>query len=69
MQSTLVVDNFGVKYIGEKHALHLEQTLKEIYKITVKWDRGQYIGITLDWDYNQWQVHLYMPGHIKKALK
>jgi hypothetical protein len=53
MQSTLVVDNFGVKYIGEKHALHLEQTLKEIYKITVKWDRGQYIGITLDWDYNQ----------------
>ena len=26
---TLVVDNFGVKYVGEKYELHLKQTLKE----------------------------------------
>jgi hypothetical protein len=32
VQFTLVVDNFGVKYAGEEHALHLKQTLEENYK-------------------------------------
>ena len=58
MQFTLVVDNFGVKYVEEKHALHLKQTLGENYKVTTEWDGTRYIGITLDWDYKQRQVHL-----------
>ena len=29
IQFTLVVDNFGVKYVGKEHALHLKQTLEE----------------------------------------
>ena len=28
IQFTLVVDDFGVKYVGEEHALHLKQTLE-----------------------------------------
>ena len=28
-QFTLVVDDFDVKYVGGKHALHLKQTLEE----------------------------------------
>ena len=28
IQFTLVVENFVVKYVGEKHPLHLKQTLK-----------------------------------------
>ena len=27
VQFTLVVDDFGVKYVGEEHVLHLKQTL------------------------------------------
>jgi hypothetical protein len=69
VQFTLVVDDFGVKYVGEEHALHLKQTLEENYKVTLKWDGQRYIGITLDWDYKRRQVHLSMPGYIKKALK
>ena len=38
IQFTLVVDNFGVKYVGEEHALHLKQTLEENYKVTTYWD-------------------------------
>ncbi len=34
IQFTLVVDNFEVKYIGEEHAHHLKNTLKEHYKLT-----------------------------------
>jgi hypothetical protein len=54
---TLVIDDFRVKYVGKKHAIHLKQNLKENYKLTLKWDGQQYIGITLDWDYNRQQVH------------
>jgi hypothetical protein len=33
------------------------------------WSGRKYISITLDWDYQQGQVHLSMPGYVKKALK
>ena len=69
VQFTLVVDDFGVKYVGEEHAMHLKQTLEENYTVTTEWDGRRYIGITLDWDYERRQVHLSMPGYVKKAMK
>ena len=69
VQFTLVVDDFGVKYVGKEHALHLKQTLTADYAVTTEWDGKRYIGITLDWDYKRRQVHLSMPGYIQKAIK
>ena len=69
IQFTLVVDDFGVKYVGKEHALHLKATLEEHYKVTNDWEGKRYIGITLDWDYKRRQVHLSMPGYVAKALK
>ena len=69
IQFTLVVDDFGVKYVGEEHAQHLKATLEEHYKLTCDWTGTRYIGITLDWDYKRRQVHLSMPNYVKKALK
>ena len=69
VQFTLVVDYFGVKYVGEKHALHLKHTLEENYTVTKYGDGKMYIVITLDWDYTRRQVHLSMLGYVKKALK
>ena len=37
IQFTLVVDDFGVKYVGEEHAQHLKNTLDEHYKLTCDW--------------------------------
>ena len=34
IQFTLVVENLGLRYVGEKHAFHLKQTLEENYKAT-----------------------------------
>ena len=34
IQFTLVVDDFGVKYVGKEHAIHLQQVLNEHYKLT-----------------------------------
>jgi len=32
------INDFGVKCVGEEHALHLKQTLEENYKVTLEWE-------------------------------
>ena len=64
IQFSLVVDDFGVKYVGEEHAQHLKSVLEEHYKVTTDWTGSRYIGLTLDWDYVRGQVHLSMPGYV-----
>ena len=65
---TLVVDNFGMKYVGKEHALHLLSILKEHYEISEGWSGLKYIGLTFEWDYRNKKVHVSMPGYVKKAL-
>ena len=49
---TLIVDNFGVKYIYKKDAEDLMEILRSHYEeITTDWTGSLYSGITLDWDY------------------
>jgi hypothetical protein len=45
---TLVVDNFGVKYIGKEHVMHFIRVLKEHYEVEGDWEGTQYLGITMD---------------------
>lgn len=66
---TLIVDDFGVKYVNEKDVKHLMSVLKEFYEISVDWTGTKYVGLTLDWDYHRGKVHLSMPGYVKKALE
>ena len=35
---TLVVDDFGIKYVGEEHVIHLKNTIEENYTVTSEWD-------------------------------
>ncbi len=65
---TLVVDDFGVKYVGKEHVTHLIRILKEYYEILEDWSGNRYIGITFDWDYVNRRVHLSMPGYIERVL-
>ena len=44
-----MVDDFGVKYVGHEHAIHLKDTLEQHYKVTNDWRGKWYIGIALDW--------------------
>ena len=67
---SLVVDDFGVAYVGKEHASHLIHTLQEAnYKITTDWEGTTFCGITLKWDYTNRTVDLSMPGYIEKALQ
>ncbi|KAL7476137.1 hypothetical protein ACHAW6_002015 [Cyclotella cf. meneghiniana] len=66
---TLVVDNFGVKFIGKEHAMHLKSILESYYPISTDWTGNQFIGITLNWDYKNKNIHVSMPGCVAKSLK
>jgi hypothetical protein len=66
---SLVVDNFGVKYIGEEHAQHLLQTVQKYYKCSTEWEGERYCGLTIKWDYVGQKVHLSMPTYVENALK
>ena len=65
---SLVVDDFGVKYVGQEHADHLIAALKDTYKIEVDTKGEKYVGISLDWDYVKGEVHLSMPEYVSEAL-
>ncbi len=50
---TLIIDDFGVKYINKDGIEHLMSILKQDYTIDTEWEGTQYLGLTLDWDYNK----------------
>ena len=49
----LMVDDFGVKYVGKEHARHLIDVLKENCEISEDWEGKKYVGLTFDWDYKK----------------
>ena len=46
----LLVDNFGIEYVGKEHALHLLKTLEKNYEITTDWEGKKFAGINLSWN-------------------
>ncbi len=69
IQFTLVVDDFGIKYVGKETAQFLIDVLQKYYTISVDWEGKKYVGLTIDWDYDGREVHLSMPNYVEKALK
>jgi len=65
---SLVVDDFGVKYVGEENAQHLLDTVQKYYKCSCDWKGERYCRLTIKWDYAGRKVHLSMPGYVQKAL-
>ena len=71
VQFSLVVDDFGVKYVGKKHADHLLAAIEKHYTCAVDWTGDLYCGIKLDWNYDgpDRYVDLSMPKYIPKLLQ
>jgi hypothetical protein len=65
---TLVVDDFGVKYVDKVNADHLYSALIEHYEASTDWEGKLYCGVTLKWDYQKRTVELSMPGYVAAAL-
>eukprot|EP00804_Cyclotella_cryptica_P004885 CCRYP_004953-RA/>CCRYP_004953-RA protein AED:0.21 eAED:0.22 QI:0/0/0/1/0.5/0.33/3/0/1060 len=66
---TLVVDDFGVKYVGQEHAEHLIHVLQENDTMSIDWNGELYCGIQLDWDYDHRTLDISMPQYIDKVLQ
>ncbi len=69
----LIVDDFGIEYVGKEHADHLLATLTQFYdNVTVDWEGTKFAGIDLDWNYAKRHcdraVRLSMNGYIQKVL-
>ena len=65
---TLVVDDFTIKIMSDNNANHLINVLRKDYTITVDTEATKYIGLTIEWDYNNGKVHMHMPGYLEKAM-
>ena len=63
------MDDLGVKYVGNKYVDHLMTILKDNYTISYDWDGKKYIGLYLDWDYDNREVHLSMLNYVVDDIK
>jgi hypothetical protein len=66
---TLVVDDFGVKYINKEDVRHLMDILNQQYRVSEDWTGSRYCGITIEWDYTNRTCDISMPGYIERALQ
>ena len=65
----LCVNNFGVKYIGNKNLKHLFFMLRtETYKIVEDWAGNLYCSINLKWKCSKCWVDIAMPVYAIKNL-
>ena len=64
----LIVDDFGLKYVGKRHAKHLLASLQKNYKVTTDWSGSKFAGIDIEWDYNKRTCRLSMKNYIDELL-
>ena len=65
---SLVIDDFTVKYTRKEDAEHIFNALKKDYIASDDWEGTKYRGLAIEWNYEDGQVHLWMPGYVSKAL-
>jgi hypothetical protein len=65
---SLVVDNFGIKHVGDQHARHLIKALEDLCTVSSDWTGSLYCGLTLNWDYTNGTANLSMPDYVATAL-
>jgi hypothetical protein len=72
IQFVLIVDNFGVEYVGKQHARHLLDILSHHYEMSEDWKGNKFAGIDLAWNYaprhRDRTCRLSMDGYIRDLL-
>jgi hypothetical protein len=68
VQFCLIVDDFGVKYVGLKHFTHLLDVLKKFHGVQINMAGDKFAGIDIIWDYVACRCCISMPGYIKNLL-
>ena len=69
VQLCLIVDDFGVEYVGNQHADHLDKILKKYHNLTKDWEGKKYSGTDFKWDYNNITCRSTMYGYMLDLRK
>ena len=64
----LCVDDIALKYYNKEDLAHFLTALKNHYDYHMDHEGMNYIGLTLDWNYQQGYVDISMPTYIPKLL-
>ncbi len=68
IQFCLLVDDFGVEYVGIEHFNHLLDLLKKFHGVQCNMVGGKFAGINIKWDYVGCHCPISMPDYIKNIL-
>jgi hypothetical protein len=68
IQFCLIVDDFGVEYVGIKHFDHLLNVLKKFHGVQCNMAGDKFASITIKWDYAHHRCRISMQGYIKTLL-
>ena len=63
------MDDFGVKYFHKQDVQHLLDTVQQKYTAKVDWTGKDFLGFSLDWNYDNGYVDLQMPKYVPKMMK
>jgi hypothetical protein len=64
IQFCLLVDNFGVEYVGIEHFDHLLDLLKKYHGVQCNMAGDKFAGINIQWDYVNKRCRICMQGYI-----
>ena len=65
---TLAVEDFGIIYSKKSDADHLYDALSKKYSLTIDWTGTSYLGLTMNWHYDDSFVDISVPEYVPKAL-
>ena len=68
LQFCLIVDDFGVEYVGIEHFDFLLNLLKKFHGVQFNMAGDKFTGISIQWDYPGKRCRLSMPGYIENLL-
>ncbi len=68
IQFCLIVDDFGVKYVGIQHFNHLLDLLKKYHGVQFNIAGDKFAGINIKWDYAGWRCRISMEGYIETLI-
>ena len=68
IQFCLIVDDFGVEYVGIEHFNFLLDILKKYHGVQFNMAGNKLAGIAITWDYPNKRCRISMPGYIDNLL-
>ena len=64
----MIIDDFGVEYVGKQLADHLATILKKYHNITKDREGQKNAGIDLKWEYDKRKCRETMDGYILELI-